>query len=79
MKKALDLYHSSNYELERDFETIIEGVNDNFRKRNISLLEFIDYYQTYKETCLQLYETRKSLLLALEDVNTAVGSEVFQY
>ncbi|RHJ87816.1 TolC family protein [Parabacteroides sp. AM08-6] len=79
LKKALDLYHSSNYELERDFETIIEGVNDNFRKRNISLLEFIDYYQTYKETCLQLYETRKSLLLALEDVNTAVGSEVFQY
>lgn len=73
LEKALQLYRSSDYELERDFNRIIEGVNTGFRKRNISLLEFIDYYQAYKETCLQLYNIKKNVLQAVEDLNTVVG------
>ena len=79
LEKAIKLYNSSNYELERDFETIIDGVNTNFRKRNISLLEFIDYYQASKETCLQLYQTQKDVFLAMEEINTVTGSDVFSY
>lgn len=79
LEKAVNLYNTSNYELERDFETIIDGVNNNFRKRNISLLEFIDYYQAYKETCLQLYQTRKEVFLAMEELNTVTGSDIFNY
>lgn len=79
LEKAVKLYNTSNYELERDFETIIDGVNSNYRKRNISLLEFIDYYQAYKETCLQLYQTQKDVFLAMEEINTVTGSDVFNY
>lgn len=79
LEKAVKLYNTSNYELERDFEKIIDGVNSNYSKRNISLLEFIDYYQAYKETCLQLYQTQKDVFLAMEDINTVTGSDVFNY
>ena len=79
LEKAIQLYRSSNYGLEKDFALIIEGVNSNFQKRNISLLEFIDYYETYKTTSLQLYQTQKEVLLALEEVNTVTGSHVFNY
>lgn len=79
LEKAVKLYRTSNYDLERDFATILEGVNLNFRKRNISLLEFIDYYETYKDTCLQLYQTEKDVFLAMEAVNTVTGSDVFNY
>ena len=79
LEKAVKLYRYSNFELERDFGTIIEGVNSNYQKRNISLLEFIDYYQAYKETCLQLYQTEKDVFLAMEEVNTVTGSDVFSY
>ena len=79
LEKAIQLYRSSNYGLEMDFALIIKGVNSNFQKRNISLLEFIDYYETYKTTCLQLYQTQKEVLLALEEVNTVTGSHVFNY
>ena len=79
LEKAIQLYRSSNYGLEKDFALIIEGVNLNFQKRNISLLEFIDYYETYKTTCLRLYQTQKEVLLALEEVNTVTGSHVFNY
>lgn len=79
LEKAVKLYNTSNYELEHDFEKIIDGVNSNYSKRNISLLEFIDYYQAYKETCLQLYQTQKDVFLAMEDINTVTGSDVFNY
>jgi len=65
LEKALELYRSSDYELERDFNRIIEGVNAGFQKRNISLLEFIDYYEAYKETCLQLYDVKKGVVMAV--------------
>lgn len=79
LQKAVELYRSSNDELEHNFGRLIEGVNENFRKRNISMLEFIDYYQSYKETCLQLYELKKDVFLAMENLNTIVGQTVFNY
>ena len=79
LQKAVELYRSSNDELEHNFGRLIEGVNANFRKRNISMLEFIDYYQSYKETCLQLYELKKDVFLAMENLNTIVGQTVFNY
>ena len=75
LAKALELYRSSDYELERDFDRIIEGVNAGFRKRNISLLEFIDYYEAYKETCLQLYGMKRDVVMAAEGLNTIVGDK----
>ena len=77
LAKALELYRSSDYELERDFDRIIEGVNAGFRKRNISLLEFIDYYEAYKETCLQLYGIKRDVVMAAEELNTIVGNATF--
>ena len=79
LQKAVELYRSSNDELEHNFGRLIEGVNANFRKRNISMLEFIDYYQSYKETSLQLYELKKDVFLAMENLNTIVGQTVFNY
>ena len=79
LQKAVELYRSSNDELEHNFGRLIEGVNENFRKRNISMLEVIDYYQSYKETCLQLYELKKDVFLAMENLNTIVGQTVFNY
>ena len=78
-KKPFRLYQSTNMDLERNFEKPITGVNENFTKKNISLLEFIDYYDSYKETCIQLYEIRKNVFLAMENLNTVVGQNILNY
>ena len=79
LEKATQLYQSTNMDLERNFEKLITGVNENFTRKNISLLEFIDYYDSYKETCIQLYEIRKNVFLAMENLNTVVGQNVLNY
>ena len=79
LEKATHLYPSTNMDLERNFEKLITGVNENFTRKNISLLEFIDYYDSYKETCIQLYEIKKNVFLAMENLNTVVGQNVLNY
>lgn len=79
LEKAIQLYQSTNMDLERNFEKLITGVNENFTKKNISLLEFIDYYDSYKEACIQLYEIRKNVFLAMENLNTVVGQNILNY
>ena len=79
LEKATQLYQSTNMDLERNFEKLITGVNENFTRKNISLLEFIDYYDSYKETCIQLYEIKKNVFLAMENLNTVVGQNVLNY
>ena len=79
LEKATQLYQSTNMDLERNFEKLITGVNENFTRKNISLLEFIDYYDSYKETCIQLYEIKKNVFLAMENLNTIVGQNVLNY
>ena len=79
LEKATQLYQSTNMGLERNFEKLITGVNENFTRKNISLLEFIDYYDSYKETCIQLYEIKKNVFLAMENLNTVVGQNVLNY
>ncbi|MCS3183257.1 TolC family protein [Bacteroides thetaiotaomicron] len=79
LEKATQLYQSTNTDLERNFEKLITGVNENFTRKNISLLEFIDYYDSYKETCIQLYEIKKNVFLAMENLNTVVGQNVLNY
>lgn len=79
LEKATQLYQSTNMNLERNFEKLITGVNENFTRKNISLLEFIDYYDSYKETCIQLYEIKKNVFLAMENLNTVVGQNVLNY
>ena len=79
LEKATQLYQSTNMDLERNFEKLITGVNENFTRKNISLLEFIDYYDSYKETCIQLYEIKKNVFLAMENLNTVVVQNVLNY
>lgn len=79
LEKATQLYQSTNMDLERNFEKLITGVNENFTRKNISLLELIDYYDSYKETCIQLYEIKKNVFLSMENLNTVVGQNVLNY
>ena len=79
LENASRLFRMANQNLAHDFEKIMQGVNENYQKRNINLIEFIDFYQAYKETCLQLFDIRKNLFMAADQLNTVVGRDVITY
>ena len=79
LQKAVELYRAFDSRVEQDFEQLMEGVNENFYERNINMLEFIDYYQSYKEACLQCYALRRDVFGAMENLNTVVGRTIFKF
>ncbi|MBS1681350.1 MAG: TolC family protein [Bacteroidetes bacterium] len=55
------------------------NTNTYFQKRDISLLEFIDYQRIYITTNLQLIELRQQFLNSVNNLNFSVGETVIDY
>lgn len=69
---------SDNFDKE-NIQNLFQSVNENYRKRNISLLEFVDFYKTYKEAMLEVSTVREKVYLTAEELNKAAGREVVKY
>ena len=52
-------------------------VMSNYQKRNIGLLEFIDFYDSYKQNTLQLNAIKFNKINALEDINFYTATKLF--
>jgi len=48
----------------------------NFEKRNISLIEFLDYYDAYKTNAIQLNTLMYNRINSFENINFAVGKDI---
>ncbi|QNF34819.1 TolC family protein [Adhaeribacter swui] len=71
------LGHYANFS--QDFDKLLDGITESFGKRNISLIEFVDYYETYTESITQMLQLKTNRIKALEEINFAVGTPVIQY
>ncbi len=69
-------------EIDPDFNTgfaqLIEGLIKNFRERNISLMEFLNLYESYKETALQVNNVQLEHLNSRAELNYVTGSNLFK-
>jgi len=55
------------------------NTNTYFQKRDISLLEFIDYQRIYISTNISLIELRQQFLNSVNNLNFSVGETVIDY
>ena len=58
-------------------KNLIQEVTTNYQKKNITMLEFLDFYDSYKENILQLNQLRFNKMSALEQLNYSIGKIVF--
>ncbi len=56
-----------------EFEKLLLGVTTNFQKRNLSLIEFTDFYESYKNTILQINRLQNDRMQAIEALHFAIG------
>lgn len=69
-QKAKSLYN-------QDFEITIKGMTDNFQKRNISIIEFIDFFEAYNDVIKEISRNNIQLITAAEQLNLLTGKEVY--
>jgi cobalt-zinc-cadmium efflux system outer membrane protein len=62
-----------------DYQKLMVGIVSNFEKRSISTLEFLDFYESYKNSVLQYNQLQSDRLNSLENLNFTVGKTLFKY
>jgi cobalt-zinc-cadmium efflux system outer membrane protein len=75
--KAQDVLSGMDAHFPDQLKVMIQNVMENFRKRNISLLEFIDFYDAYKQNVIQINALKFNLVSQLENLNNASGTKFF--
>ncbi|MDB5011751.1 MAG: outer membrane protein cobalt-zinc-cadmium efflux system [Mucilaginibacter sp.] len=71
------LYNSFDPAFKTDFNHLIQEVFKNYEKRNISLLEFLDFYDSYKTNTIQLNNLQLNRITSLEQLNYVTGTPFF--
>lgn len=71
--KSFDLH-----QFQGEFDTLIDEVAKNFSKGNISLLQFIDYFNSYSDNAKNINKFLSNRVNAYEELNYATGQELFK-
>jgi outer membrane protein, heavy metal efflux system len=74
-----ELYKSFDKTFIIDYDKLISGVLQNYERKNISLIEFIDFYQSYKESYIRMNELERQRLTSFELLNYYSGKNLFNY
>jgi outer membrane protein, heavy metal efflux system len=62
---------------EDNMKNLIDQVTINFQKKNITLLQFLDFYESYKQNVLQMNQLKFNKMSALEQLNFSIGKIIF--
>ena len=71
-------YQSVENQFTDQFQLLSKGMFENFQKRNITLLEFIDFIETYNESIREYNRLQADRIKVYEELNFVVGEELFQ-
>jgi cobalt-zinc-cadmium efflux system outer membrane protein len=71
------LTNSFDPKFKHDFTHLIQEVYKNYMERNISMLDFLDYYDSYKTNAVQLNTLLLNWVTALEQLNYVTGTPFF--
>lgn len=61
----------------QQFDRLLQGITENFQKKNISLLEFTDFYESWRDNVLLLNQLHNEKDQAREALNFAIGKTLF--
>lgn len=60
-----------------NLDLVYNGMLKNFRNGNISLIEFTDFMESYRQTALQIYDMKNELMQSSEQLNQLVQTRIF--
>jgi outer membrane protein, heavy metal efflux system len=60
-----------------DFETTVNGMTVNFQKRNVSLIEFVDFFESYNQVLAELARIKTQLVNSAEQLNLSIGKDIY--
>lgn len=73
---AQELYGNIEADYETELDNLLEAYTKNFQKRNVSMIEYLDFVEAYLDNKNILLETRKDLNEQFETLQFAIGKDL---
>jgi cobalt-zinc-cadmium efflux system outer membrane protein len=77
MKSAITEYNVASHFYSQDFTEVFEGINENFRRRNISILEFVDFFEAYNQSLANVQRIKTQLAVSAAQINYTTSTIVY--
>lgn len=81
-KKALSfekLYKSLDKSFANQYTQYVQSMLENYEKRNITIIELTDFYESYRNARIQINQLQNNLIDALELLNFSVGQDIIKF
>jgi cobalt-zinc-cadmium efflux system outer membrane protein len=72
------LYKSFDKKFTDEYKSLVEGMNASYEKRNVTIIEFTDFYESYRTSMLQMNQLQNDRVDAFEALNYAAGTTVIK-
>jgi cobalt-zinc-cadmium efflux system outer membrane protein len=59
-----------------DLEKLQSAIIENYQKKNITLIEFVDFYESYKDNIKNYLELKLARETSIEELNFAIGKKI---
>jgi cobalt-zinc-cadmium efflux system outer membrane protein len=72
------LFSTQQLEFNEQYDNLFNSMLKSFQQRQISLIEFVDFFDTYKDTKLKILQQQYNLQKAIADLNFATGTTIIK-
>lgn len=73
-----ELFSTQQTAFNEQYDKLFTNMLKSFKQRDIGLIEFVDFFDTYKDTKLKILQQQYNLQKAIADLNFAVGTTVIK-
>lgn len=78
-QRALRLLDRVDVTFEDEFGAILESITRQYRQGEMRLIEFIDFYESFRDGIKRNYSVQEELIRAAEELNFTIGEDIFQF
>ncbi|NBA85604.1 TolC family protein [Emticicia sp. CRIBPO] len=75
--QSLEEYQKYKKLYNEDFDLTLAGITENFKKGNVSMIEFVDFFEAYNDALAEIAKIKINLATSAEQLNLSTGKQVF--
>ena len=72
---AQNYFQSMDQSFLAQYKTLIDGMIASYQQRNLTVIEFTDFYESYRSAIMQLYQLENNRIDAFEDLSYITGDD----
>ncbi len=76
-KSTDQLYKEFDRKFINEYKKLLQGMISNYENRNMTLIEFTDFFDSYRSTMIQMIQLQNDRINAFENLNYTTGMNLF--